>query len=630
MIEMEKIIDKNLVEDSKDTLEGVYRLIVSLAQSQSDKGIFYKKSLELIVKPFSCPYASIYIQMPSGVIEEYLHSGPTSPNFWQPAVRSFMNDALAQKQSALKMYSKRKKENSKGEYSICMLSVPVFSPSGLEIGAVAIVVHAKDEQHANLQLGILESLVNFMSFSVSWINHVEGSAEDGRYAENLSRAGKYSSSRELSFAITNNLRNRMELDQVALGLVRGRKIKLVSISGLDTIPKGSKEVARIHEAMLECLDLDCDCIYQKPKDDQESVENDFRLHRQWHEATGNASVVSILTRQKEQGVLGVLSFRRSSGLPFSQDEIKKIREMVEPNVGAFDLVDRANQTLNEHLAESARASLKSFRKPKLWKKKIAYLMLLTFSLWFMFGTLPYRVSVPAVIEQAQRRHIAAPVESVLVSVNHLQGDIVSKGDVLCVFDSEELTLMRQEYQAQLNVARLEEWRMESNQSGVESKLAQANRKYIEAKLEAIERRIDKTIIKAPYDGMIIQGDLRMSIGITLPQGTPLFEIAKSDTLQISMQVPEQASADISGECIGSVAINARPEQMFDIQVKRIAAEAELVKAKNVFIAQADMEANYPWMKSGMEGVAKLNVGQRPVWWIALHKVTDYLHLNLWL
>jgi hypothetical protein len=52
--------------------------------------------------------------------------------------------------------------------------------------------------------------------------------------------------------------------------------------------------------------------------------------------------------------------------------------------------------------------------------------------------------------------------------------------------------------------------------------------------------------------------------------------------------------------------------------------------KNVFIAEATVEDNPAWMRAGMEGVARIDAGTRRVWWVALHRMIDYLRLTFWL
>ena len=63
---------------------------------------------------------------------------------------------------------------------------------------------------------------------------------------------------------------------------------------------------------------------------------------------------------------------------------------------------------------------------------------------------------------------------------------------------------------------------------------------------------------------------------------------------------------------------------------RIRPQAEIQGQLNVYVAEAEAALPFAWMRPGMEGVAKIEVGRRRVWWVVLHRATDYLRLKLWL
>ena len=131
-------------------------------------------------------------------------------------------------------------------------------------------------------------------------------------------------------------------------------------------------------------------------------------------------------------------------------------------------------------------------------------------------------------------------------------------------------------------------------------------------------------------GVIISGDLRKLVGSVLAQGTPLFEIAPLDRWQLELAVPQNVSGDVQVGLTGHFASNARPEVTQPFKLARVRPSSEIRNAENVYVAEANVVVNSEWMRPGMEGVAKVRIGQRKVWWITLHRVLDYLRLNFWL
>ena len=78
------------------------------------------------------------------------------------------------------------------------------------------------------------------------------------------------------------------------GGVRRRRVRLIAISGFDDVKPRSPGTLHIRQAMEECLDSVTVIVRQiEEKWSGEPLSSGHRLHRRWHEATGNAAVVSI-------------------------------------------------------------------------------------------------------------------------------------------------------------------------------------------------------------------------------------------------------------------------------------------------------------------------------------------------
>ena len=58
----------------------------------------------------------------------------------------------------------------------------------------------------------------------------------------------------------------------------------------------------------------------------------------------------------------------------------------------------------------------------------------------------------------------------------------------------------------------------------------------------------------------------------------------------------------------------------------------LFRSHNVFKVRVliDDKATKPWMKPGMEGIAKVYVDQRRYAWIWTHRLVNWVRMKLWL
>ena len=73
---------------------------------------------------------------------------------------------------------------------------------------------------------------------------------------------------------------------------------------------------------------------------------------------------------------------------------------------------------------------------------------------------------------------------------------------------------------------------------------------------------------------------------------------------------------------------ARPEDVHDFELSHLEPSAHARDGENVFTAEADAELEDAWMRAGMQGLAKIEVGERPVWWVLFHRFEDWVRMDL--
>ena len=129
--------------------------------------------------------------------------------------------------------------------------------------------------------------------------------------------------------------------------------------------------------------------------------------------------------------------------------------------------------------------------------------------------------------------------------------------------------------------------------------------------------------------MILDGDLRELVGGKLSIGDPLFELARYDRMSIVLKIPEHLVLS-ARECVSAIfAASARPETSYPLDGLRIAPASTVLDEKNVFLGESLTTATLEGLAPGMEGVARLDAGFRPAWWVLSHRLIDWLRLNFW-
>jgi multidrug resistance efflux pump len=151
----------------------------------------------------------------------------------------------------------------------------------------------------------------------------------------------------------------------------------------------------------------------------------------------------------------------------------------------------------------------------------------------------------------------------------------------------------------------------------------------QADLDYATGRIAQSRVVAPMDGTITQGRLRDRIGSAVKLGDRLFEVAPLESLNAVVRVDERDIAMIAPGTVGYVATRSNPSQSHRFVVENIVPLAEAAEGKNQFEVRGRIEQPEAWMRPGMEGVARLEIGRRSLLWIGTRRVAEAIRLWLW-
>jgi len=623
----ENMVAEPVAEEAPTTPANPYMAILDLAAQSTTRHGFLAKAVASIGRYCESPYSALHVSCGSETIQETNHRNGNNPRFWAPPVQEYLTDALAGGKPRAKLLS-----SMGASAKVAILAAPLVNESIGVQGAVATVIFG-DENTARRKLAFLTAMAEVTAAGAGMIDAAHTRrADSSTVASNraLTRAAGAATPEELAFALTNSLRNKLGCEQVVMGLATGRRVRILSISGLDDINRRSPGVGRIRAAMEECLDLDKPIVCQNERDwEGESLASNHRLHQQWQSSARGACIASIPLHSGED-CTAILSLRRRADEPFRQELIADITATVEPFAPAMLLVKRAHRGLFRHVLDSGGGFVRALTTSGRKGLKVLTALACLAALWFCFGSLDYEVVVPAKVTPKLQRQVAVPYDGRLIETCVEISDVVRAGEVLCRFDQRDLLLQRKQLRAQYAVHEREYMRALATEEPVEARLVDAQKRLIQTQLDIVERRLEQTLPRAPFDGVIISGDLRKQVGGVLAQGAPLFDIAPLDQWSLEMDIPQNVSGELGAGLKGRFASHARPEDAQQFELTRLRPSAEIRNGENVYVAEATVDLNAEWMRPGMEGVAKVQVGRRKVWWVASHKVLDYLRLHFWL
>jgi RND family efflux transporter MFP subunit len=241
----------------------------------------------------------------------------------------------------------------------------------------------------------------------------------------------------------------------------------------------------------------------------------------------------------------------------------------------------------------------------------------------------FRVSADAILEGRIQRVVAAPISGYLRSASVRAGDTVRQGDVMASLDDAELKLELTKNSGQLQKARREYRQAQSDRDLVKIRIISEQINQTKAEIALTRQQLANIRLVAPFDGVIIEGDLSQLLGSPVERGETLFKIAPLEGYRIILKVDESDISYISQGQTGTLVLSSVSNRSLPLTVERITAVAKADDGANIFRVEASLNNAPDLLRPGMEGIGKVNAGRARMIWIWTHEITDWLHLWIW-
>jgi multidrug efflux pump subunit AcrA (membrane-fusion protein) len=152
---------------------------------------------------------------------------------------------------------------------------------------------------------------------------------------------------------------------------------------------------------------------------------------------------------------------------------------------------------------------------------------------------------------------------------------------------------------------------------------------VEAQLALVDEQIARTRLVAPFDAVIVKGDLSQSLGAAVERGNVLFEVAPLDTYRVIMKVDERDINEVAVGQTGRLALASMPNDDFTLTIEKITPVSITDQGRNYFRVEAVAKGATEKLRPGMEGVGKIEIERRKLIWIWTHKLVHWVRMWIW-
>lgn len=424
-------------------------------------------------------------------------------------------------------------------------------------------------------------------------------------------------------AFASELAALMRVDEVAIGFEKRGRANVTAISRRADFQAESELVQSLAAAMDEALAQRATVIYPPISGTAQITLSHAELVRRHG---GFACTIPMASGGR---IFGAVTLLRSAAEALDRETIARCEDLVCLAGPIIELKREAALSWHARLGRALAAAVRVTFAAGRWRLKAAIAG--TAAILALLTLLPveYRVAAPARLEGAVQAALVAPVDGFVRWANVRPGDRVVANQLLAELSQEELLLERRRWEGALaqheNAAPAALARADRGQFVI----SQAKADEARAQIDLIDTRLERSRIVAPFDGIVIQGDLSQSLGAPVQRGEVLMTIAPAGEFRLVIEVDERDIAALRQGQTGEVALGALTDRAFGFVVERITPASTAREGRNFFEVVARLDAMRASLQPGLRGVAQVRAGRRSLAWIWTHGLVDWLRISLW-
>lgn len=510
------------------------------------------------------------------------------------------------------------------------IAYPVISGSEL-IAVMAVAVAANTEEE-------LAAVMRELQWGASWLElrhtrqlYQDREASFSRLSTSidlLARVLPESGFDQAAMRLVTELAINLNSDLVSIGFVERQGVKLAHLSHSAEFGRQMNLVRNLENAMDESLDQRAPILFPALQANANLVTV---AHTVLADMQEQQSIMTVPLVVADQWV-GAITLQRDIDQPFTVEDLRYCESVVALAVSALEDKRHNDRPLRVKIRDEIEQQVIRLTGPGYVGRKLVLGVSTLVILLLLFWQGDYRLSADAVLQTTSQRVIVAPFEGYIKDASARAGDVVAKGDVLLSLDDRDLQLEQLRWRSQQNKLEREYQEAIAGHDRARITILDAQLSQARAQLELVQSQLQRATQRAPFDGLIVSGDLSQRLGGTVTHGESLLEISPVDAYRVKLLVKESRIADVSVGQQGSVYLSALPEQAFEFTVDNITPVTEYQDGSTFFVVEALLHNNQgsqDIMRPGMEGVGKVFIDRRNQFGIWTRELVEWMRLGIW-
>ena len=325
----------------------------------------------------------------------------------------------------------------------------------------------------------------------------------------------------MAIAIANELAARLRCDRVSVGLIRRNgSIRLRAISHSASFKGQGRLVDAIENAMEEALDQRSSVAYPPLPSTERAVTMAHRALAEIIRVQGT-SLISVAMADGKGEPVGAITFERHRNELFDKETLQlaeAIAALLGPIVGlqlrANRLVaGRVIDRVRRRLCFTVRPAAPGFETGRHRRHRSRSISSLAKG--------EHRVTAKSVLEGEVQRAAVAPFDGFIRAAPVRAGDTVKSGDVLAALEDRDLIFDRLKWRAERDKLVQKQREALAKHDRTNLVILDSQIRQAESQLALAEEKLSRARILAPFDGIVVSGDLSQMLGSPVEKGKTL-------------------------------------------------------------------------------------------------------------
>ncbi len=490
---------------------------------------------------------------------------------------------------------------SSGQQTFDLFALPIFIRSKLLGILIVKMQHQPESRH--------KAIFSVLKQSVKWLRLASPSQTRGddfysRVVALLACCFEQTSYQQGLISMVTELTRTFQCERVAFAEHQGHYSRVVALSNSASFDDRSNLIQKIAAAMDEAIEQDNALLFPDP-----GTKLIQRAHLELARKFGIGSICTLPLIHNNK-IFGAISLLRNEESPFDNDTLNLCQQTFSLITPYLALQREQEKNLLFKIGSSIKQQLQKIFGVRHLLLKLASL---TAAILLIMSSLiegDFRVSADAVLEGKIQRVVAAPFSGYLLSASIRAGDTVRQGDVMASLNDSDMQLQLTKLKGELEKSRREYREAQSTRDLVKVRVVNAQINQTRAEIELTQQQLDRIHLSAPFDGVVIEGDLTQSLGSPVERGETLFKIAPLEGYRIILKVDESQISYVKQNQTGTLMLPSLSEHHFPLKIEKITVAAKAEDGANIFRVEASLnnatENNATdLLRPGMQGVGKI-------------------------